>query len=209
MHNSNSQCAKCRAAGTKLFLKGEKCNGPKCALTKRNVPAGVHGVNRKRAKKSVYGKQLAEKQKAQKSYGMRQRQFFNYVKEAVRKPGDTGAYLLSYLESRLDNVVFRMGLAPSRAAARQIVGHGHITVNGKKVDIPSYRVKVGEVIALSEKAKGKVLFDKIEDKLSKVETPSWLAVEPKKAEAKVLNTPALENAPFDVKTIIEFYSRKI
>ncbi|MFH1292055.1 MAG: 30S ribosomal protein S4 [bacterium] len=205
----NKQCAQCRRAGTKLFLKGEKCNGPKCALVKRNYPSGQHGLKRKRDKKSVYGKQLAEKQKAKEIYGLRERQFSRYMKEAVVKQGDTGEFLFSFLESRLDNVVFKMGLATSRPSARQIVNHGHIAVNGRKVDIPSFRVKVGDVISLRDKSKSKSLFAKSVENLSKVEQISWLNVQPKEIQAKVLNRPMLDSPIFDVKSIIEFYSRKI
>jgi len=203
------QCAQCRRAGTKLFLKGEKCHGSRCALIKRNYPAGQHGLSRKRSKKSVFGRQLSEKQRAKEVYGMREKQFINYMKEAAKKQGDTGEFLVCFLESRLDNVTFRMGLAKSRSQARQIVNHGHIEVNGKKVDIPSFRVKVGDMIALRDKAKKKVIFDKIEEKLAKIEPLSWLAVEPKHVAAKVLNKPVLENPPFDIKSIIEFYARKV
>lgn len=203
------QCAQCRRAGTKLFLKGEKCNGSKCALVKRNYPAGQHGLNRKRAKKSVFGRQLAEKQRAKEIYGLREKQLTNYMKEASTKQGDTGEFLIMFLESRLDNVVFRMGLATSRPQARQIVNHGHINVNGKKVDIPSYRVKVGDEITLKDNKKSKKIFDKIDEKLVKVEPVAWLAVEPKKVSAKVLNKPTLEHTSFDIKSIIEFYARKV
>ena len=205
----NKQCAQCRRAGTKLFLKGEKCNGPKCAMVKRNYPAGEHGIKRRRSKKSVYGRQLAEKQKAKEIYGMRERQFSNYMRQAANKPGDTGGFLLNFLESRLDNVVFRIGLASSRPAARQMINHGHVAVNGKKVDIPSYRVKVSEVISVRDKSKGKTIFNKMQEKLAKVEPVSWLATDPTKLSAKVLNIPTVETPGFSIKSIIEFYSRKI
>ena len=203
------QCSQCRRAGAKLFLKGEKCHGPKCAMVKRNYPGGQHGIKRRRAKKSVYGRQLAEKQKAKEVYGLRERQFSNYMKEAARKTGDTSSFLLNFLEARLDNTVFRIGLAPSRPAARQMIGHGHIAINDKKVDIPSYRVKVGEIITVRENKKNKAIFNKMKEKLTKAEPVSWLAVEPGKMGAKVLNVPVVETPGFDVKSIIEFYSRKI
>lgn len=193
--------------GQKLFLKGEKCLGPKCALTKRNYAPGQHGSSKKHTKLSGYGKQLKEKQEAKRFYGLRERQFANYVNEAAAKPGDTGKYLITYLESRLDNVVYRMGLAASRAAARQLVSHGHITVNGKKVDISSYRVRVGEEISLSAKAKSGKVFENLTEKLSKHDAPSWLAVDAVNASAKVLNTPSTDDTVFSPNTIIEFYSR--
>lgn len=191
----------CRKYGQKL------CDSPKCPVTKRNYPAGMHGQNQKRAKQSVYGKQLVEKQKAKSLYGLLERQFSNYVAEASKKTGDTGKFLLSYLESRLDNVVYRMGLAPSRRAARQLVSHGHILVNGKKVDIPSYRTRVGETISLSESSLKSPLFNKISDKLAKVQPPGWVSVEPASASGKILNTPIDDAPAFDAQTIIEFYSR--
>ncbi len=208
MPNLDRQCSQCRRAKEKLFLKGDKCAGPKCPMLKRPYAPGQHGPNKKGARKlSDYGKQLKEKQEAKRSYGLRERQFANYVVEASGKTGDTGKFLLQYLESRLDNVVYRMGLAKSRALARQLTNHGHITVNGKKVDIPSYRVRVGEVIALSPKAMKKKSFENISEILSKVEAPIWLGLEAKTASAKILNTPSVESTPFSAKMIIEFYSR--
>ena len=191
----------CRKYGEKL------CDSVKCPLTKRAYPAGQHGQSKKRAKVSGYGKQLLEKQKVKKIYGILERQFSNYVEEASKKVGDTSKILLNYLESRLDNVVYRLGLASSRAAARQVVNHGHITVNGQKVDIASYRVKVGQVVGLSGKAKNKKLFEGISEKLQKVEAPAWLSLDSKTAGGKVLNTPTVENPNFNPKAIIEFYSR--
>jgi len=207
MSTKELQCSKCRRAGEKLFLKGEKCSGPKCPLLKRKYAPGVHGPNARRAKLSSFGKQLKEKQEAKRIYGMREKQFVRYVVEAGNKVGDTGKTLLTLLESRLDNTVYRMGLATSRATARQIVNHGHMEVNGKKVDIPSYRVKIGEVITIRAKSKVKPIFENISETLTKSEPPHWLSVDSKKAEAKILNTPVLENPSFSIKDIIEFYSR--
>jgi len=207
MSTKELQCSKCRRAGEKLFLKGDKCTGPKCPLLKRKYAPGVHGPNARRVKLSNFGKQLKEKQEAKRIYGMREKQFVRYVDEAGNKVGDTGKMLLTLLESRLDNAVYRMGLAPSRATARQIVNHGHMQVNGKKVDIPSFRVKVGDVISIRDKSKTKKLFENATEKLSKTDSPHWLAVDAKKLEAKVLNTPVLDNPSFSIKDIIEFYSR--
>ncbi len=209
MPNLDRQCSQCRRAKEKLFLKGDKCLGPKCPMLKRPYAPGQHGSSKKGGPKKLsdYGKQLKEKQEAKRSYGMRERQFANYVAEASAKIGDSGKILLQFLESRLDNVVYRMGLAKSRALARQLTNHGHITVNGKKVDIPSYRVRVGEVIALSPKAMKKKSFETISEILGKVEAPIWLGLEPKTASAKILNTPTVESTPFSTKAIIEFYSR--
>jgi small subunit ribosomal protein S4 len=191
----------CRLYGEKL------CDSPKCPVLKRNYPAGQHGTERKRAKHSGYGKQMLEKQKVKRIYGLLERQFSNYVTEASEKPGDTSKILLQYLESRLDNTVYRLGLAKSRAAARQLVGHGHVTINGKKVNIPSYRVRVGEVIAVKEKTKSSKLFENIAEVLSKKELPAWLSVDAKALSGKVLNLPTLENPNFDASIIIGFYSR--
>ncbi len=191
----------CRLFGEKL------CDSPKCPVTRRNYPAGQHGTERKRAKLSSYGKQLREKQKIKRIYGLMERQFSNYVTEASKKTGDTSVFLLNYLESRLDNVVYRWGVVSSRAAARQLVGHGHIKVNGKKVDIPSYRVKVGDVISLKDSSQKSKLFENISEKLSKREFPSWLSADPKSLSAKVLNAPTLDMPNFDPKLIIGFYSR--
>lgn len=191
----------CRLWGEKL------CDSPKCPVLKRNFPAGQHGLQRKRAKLSSYGKQLREKQKAKRLYGILERQFSNYVAEASRKTGDTSKILLEYLESRLDNVVYRSALASSRAAARQAVTHGHITVNGKKLDIPSYRVRVGEVIGVAENSKASKLFAELAASLSQKEFPAWLAVDADKLTAKVLNRPKLDRPNFDANVIIGFYSR--
>lgn len=206
-NESNDKCSRCRRAGDKLFLKGDKCFGPKCTLLKRNFSPGVHGVSKRHPKQSVYGKQLFEKQKAKEIYGLREKQFANYVAEAAKKTGNTGKFLITYLESRLDNVVFKMGLGKSRKGSRQLVSHGHITINGKKVNIPSYRTRVGDEVALREKDKTTVSFDKISERLSKVEAPAWMNLDAKKVSAKVLNTPTADDPGFDAKTIIEFYSR--
>jgi len=207
MSTKELQCSKCRRAGEKLFLKGDKCSGPKCPLLKRKYAPGQHGPNARRVKLSNFGKQLKEKQEAKRIYGMREKQFVRYVDEAGKKVGDTGKLLLTLLESRLDNAVYRMGLAPSRATARQIVNHGHMEVNGKKVDIPSYRIKVGDIISIRDKSKTKNLFENATEKLSKADVPHWLAVDSKKLESKVLNTPVLDSPSFSIKDIIEFYSR--
>lgn len=203
----DSICSQCRRAAKKLMLKGDKCLGPKCPMVKRNYPPGQHGPTARRAKVSGFGKQLKEKQQAKEMYGLRERQFSNYVSEAARRTGNTSDYLVQYLESRLDNVVFRMGLAASRRLARQIVNHGHMVVNGKKVDIPSFRVKVGDIVAVNELAKKKKLFENVSEKLSKAEAPSWLAVDATKASTKMLNIPKVDNLPFNARVIIEFYSR--
>jgi len=203
----NTNCAQCRRAGVKLMLKGEKCLGPKCPFTKRSYAPGQHGPTSRKGKLSGYGAQLREKQKAKRTYGLIERQFANYVNKASKKVGDTSKILLAMLELRLDNVVYRMGLGKSRLSARQIVSHGLITVNGRKIDVPSYSAKIGDIVALSAKGKTKKGFENMAEKLSKVETPAWLGLNVKDVSAKVLNTPQVEDSGFNAKSIIEYYSR--
>lgn len=191
----------CRQYGEKL------CDSPKCPLTRRSYAPGQHGPDKRHPKVSGYGKQLREKQKVKRIYGILERQFSNYVEDASKKTGDTSKILLTFLESRLDNVVYRIGLASSRRAARQLVSHGHITVNAKKLDIPSYRVRVSEVVGISLTSKKSKLFETMTETLSKKEMPSWLSVDTKGLTGKVLNNPTLENPNFDPNIIIGFYSR--
>lgn len=204
----NRECSQCRRAGDKLMLKGDKCLGPKCPMLKRNFAPGQHGPTARRGKKkSGYGAQLAVKQAAKRMYGLRERQFSNYIAEAENKTGDSSKTLVTFLESRLDNVVYRMGLAKSRLAARQLVSHGHIAINGEKVDIASYRVRVGEVVSIREKKQSKKTMEGMKEALTKIEAPAWISVDAKTLSGKVLNTPSLDVVPFDAKAIIEFYSR--
>ena len=192
----------CRQYGEKL------CDSLKCPITRRSYPPGQHGPTRKGMKKvSGYGKQLRETQKVKRIYGILERQFSNYVAEASKKTGDTSKILLTYLESRLDNVVYRMGLAKSRAAARQMVSHGHVTVNAAKVNIPSYRVKVGQAVAVKDNSKKSKLFEGLTETMNKKDFPSWVTVDSVAFAGKVLNTPTVENPNFDAKAIIGFYSR--
>jgi len=206
----NSKCAQCRREGTKLFLKGDRCFGTKCAIVKRNFAPGVHGPSaNKRSKLTDYGKQLREKQAAKRSYVLRERQFSNYVAKAVKKRTNTEDHLIALLESRLDNVVYRLGYGVSRIAARQLVGHGFIFVNGKKVDIPSYQVDVGDIITINPTKVNRKLVNEVKERIKSKEVPGWLNLAKDKLEAKVLSVPKLEVAErgFDVKTIIEYYSR--
>ncbi len=189
------------------MLKGEKCIGPKCPFAKRSYPPGAHGPDRKRKKISGYGKQLAEKQKVKRMYGLLEKQFSNLVSEASSKVGDTSKTLIGMLESRLDNVVFRAGFAKSRLSARQLVSHGLVTVDGKKIDVPSYRVKTGSIVAVKESAQKKKGMEGLTERLAKVEFPAWLSVDPEALSAKILNSPFLDNPNFNVQVIIEFYSR--
>jgi len=200
------KCRLCRRERTKLFLKGARCFSPKCPIEKRGaVPPGVHGV-KSGVRLSTYGKQLREKQKVKRLYGVSERQMKNYFKKAIKEKGATGELLLRLLETRLDNVVYRLGLAPSRATARQLVVHGHVLVNGKKLTVPSYQVEVGDQIGLTEKA---AKMDKIQSWLAKkdLEIPSWL--ERKGLIGKVKDFPKREEMPqeLDEHLIVEFYSR--
>lgn len=179
-------------------------------LAKRPFAPGVHGPTG-RSRTTDYGKQLREKQKTKRIYGLNERQFSNLFEEAVSKKGNSGETFVQLLERRLDNVIYRSGLAKTRAMARQAVSHAQFDVNGKKVNIPSYRVRVGEVITIRETKKGKGLWKGIEETLAKKEAPSWLSVDPKAVTVKVTSIPAgseLLQQPFDTKMIVEFYSRQ-
>ncbi len=200
-------CRLCRREGTKLFLKGERCSSGKCALDRRSTVPGQHGAANKKVRE--YGMQLREKQKTRRYYGVLERQFANYFEEADRQTGMTGENLLVLLERRLDNVVYRMGMAESRKEARQLVLHGHFTLNGKKVTIPSISVRVGDVIAVKESsrdsAKIKGLIEGVASKLS----PKWLEVDKENAVAKVVALPARDDIDFDFneQLIVELYSK--
>jgi len=205
------KCKICRRLGVKLFLKGERCFSPKCAMVKRNYPPGVKGKRRKGAM-SEYGKELVEKQKLKKWYNLKERQFKKYVKEVLAKRGiveNAGALLIEKLESRLDNVVFRMGFASSRAQARQMVSHGHFLVNGKRVDIPSLEVRKNDKISLRPSSRKKIIFQRTAEILKKHTPPSWIKVDAQKMEGEIIGKPSLEEAgvPVEISSIFEFYSR--
>ena len=201
----NADCRLCRREGTKLFLKGERCTSKKCALEKRVGAPGVHPTTRK--KPSEYAIQLREKQKVKRAYGLLEKQFHSYYTEAARQKGKTGEVMLSLLERRLDNVCYRLGLGASRAMARQIVNHTHITVNGKKVNIPSYQVKVGDVIAVKEKSAKSELFASVRE--ARVIVPKWLEFDSSKLTGKVTALPAREDIDLTIAEhlIIELYSK--
>lgn len=182
---TDANCRLCRREGQKLFLKGDRCYSTKCALEKRNFPPGQHGQGRKKI--SEYGLQLREKQKTKRFYGLQETQFRNLFDKAARKKGITGENLLILLETRLDNVVFRLGFASSRKEARQLVTHGHFTVNGRKVDIPSYQVKAGDIIKVKEKSASSPKFREIKDMT--ITVPSWVTVDVDKLEGKVISIP--------------------
>jgi small subunit ribosomal protein S4 len=199
-------CRQCRREGQKLFLKGERCYSSKCAVDKRTYAPGQHGQNR-RAKITEYGLQLREKQKAKRFYGLLESQFRNYFDKAAKKKGLTGENLLVMLETRLDNVVFRMGFASSRKEARQLVTHNHFTVNGRKQSIPSFQVSAGDVIKVREKSTSSPKFKEIRD--MSISTPSWISVDTDKLEGKVLAMPLREeiDTPVAEHLIVELYSK--
>lgn len=198
-------CRLCRREGQKLFLKGERCYSSKCAIDKRNYAPGQHGQSRKKI--SEYGLQLREKQKAKRFYGVLETQFRNYFEKAAKKKGITGENLLIMLETRLDNVIFRMGFASSRKEARQLVRHGHFLLDGKKVDIPSYEVKSGVTIQVREKSASSPKFKEIKD--MSISVPSWITVDVTKLEGKVVAIPTREDidTPIAEHLIVELYSK--
>jgi len=204
---TNAVCRLCRRQGEKLFLKGPRCNGPKCTLTKRAFAPGQHGQSR--VKLSNYGVQLREKQKVKRMYGVLEKQFRRYFKTAAKTKGVTGKVLLQLLERRLDNVIFRLGLAASRASARQIVRHNFIYVNSKRVNIPSYLISANDSVEVKAKDKPKEnIRNNIE--LSKDRTvPSWLEFDAKELKAKVVRLPEKEDisATIQEQLIVELYSK--
>ncbi len=203
----DEQCRICRREGQKLFLKGSRCYTDKCSITRRNYAPGEHGQGKK--KLSEYGTQLREKQKTRYFYGVGERQFRKYFEMAENKKGITGENLLQILESRLDNVVYRAGFGSSRAQARQLVNHGHFDVNGKKVDIPSYLVKAGDVITVREiKQDGKLIKENIEANKARP-IPEWLEKDSDKLQVKVIRLAAREDVdiPVEEHLIVELYSK--
>jgi len=191
----------------KLFLKGEKCLSPKCPMIKKSYPPGEKGKMRVKAL-SEYGKELREKQKLKNWYNLEERQFRKYVKESLKKP-DAANLLVKTLESRLDNVIFRLGFSSSRSQARQLISHGHFLVNGKVVNIPGYLVREGDKITISPRSGKKVIFQNLKNLLKKYKTPSWLELNAEKLEGKVIGLPTLEEAapPVEISAIFEHYSR--
>lgn len=202
-------CKKCRRSGEKLFLKGDRCFSPKCAFVRRPEPPGIHGKARRRGGISEYGKQLAEKQRLKKIYGLRETQFRKYIEESAIAKGDNREILLRKLEMRLDNVIFRLGWARSRNAARQLVNHGHILVDNRRVNIPSFQVRKDQQISLAERIKGSELFKDFPVLIKKYEPPVWLLLDKEKPEGKILCQPAGEDLGnlASVGLVIEFYSR--
>jgi small subunit ribosomal protein S4 len=204
---TGADCKRCRREKTKLFLKGSKCDGPKCPIEIRPYPPGEHGRNR--PKESEYLLQVREKQKARRIYGVLEKQFGNYYEEAARKRGKTGEVLLQILETRLDNVVYRAGFAKSRDMARQVVSHGHILVNGKKVDIPSYRVSENDIVEVAPKSRELTPFVIARAEAGERTPPAWLEVIPDKMRVLVHTLPVRAQIDTIVaeQLIVEYYSK--
>ena len=200
-------CKLCRREGKKLYLKGERCTSGKCAIDRRNTAPGQHGAAKK--KMGEYGIQTREKQATKRYYDVLEKQFKNYYEEADRKEGMTGENLLILLERRLDNVVFRMGLAESHREARQLVLHAHFTLNGKKVNVPSILVKPGDVIAVKEASRSSAKFKALAESLESKVAPKWLDVDKTNLQAKVVSFPAREDIDFEFneQLIVELYSK--
>ena len=201
-------CRLCRREGTKLFLKGTKCLSDRCPIEKRNFPPGMHGKDRK-AKIVGYGLQLHEKQKAKRMYFTLEGQFREYYEKANRATGVTGELLIQQLERRLDNVAYRLGFAISRRQARQVVRHGHVTVNGKKVNIPSYQVNVGDEIAIRESARKLLIVEQGAQYASQNPVPAWLEANFETFTGRVLSLPKRKdvNLPINEQLIVELYSK--
>ncbi len=199
-------CRLCRREGVKLYLKGEKCFTDKCPVSRRAYPPGQHGLGRR--KLSEYGVQLREKQKARRTYGIMEGQFSRYFERASKKKGVTGQVLLELLERRLDNVVYRMGLASSRAEARQLIRHGHFQVNRRRVDIPSFSVKPGDVVEVRETSRQKTRFKEMAQSPSRG-IPGWLEVDAEALRGTMVRMPNREEieAPVQEQLIVEYYSR--
>jgi len=200
-------CRLCRREGAKLYLKGDRCYTNKCGIDRRGYAPGQHGQGRR--KPSEYGVQLREKQKARRIYGILENQFRNYFEKAERQKGITGENLLRLLERRLDNVVYRMGYAGSRAEARQLVRHGHFTVNGNKVNIPSYLTRVGEVIDVREKSRENPRIKELAEQAARRTPPAWLEVSADQFTGKVVTVPSRDDidVPIEEHLIVELYSR--
>lgn len=204
MHRSLEK--KERALGMKLFLKGERCNSPKCAMVRRPNRPGMHGGKRRRAP-SEYGEQLLEKQRIRISYGLREAQLVKIVKNSLKKTGVVGETIINYLERQLSNVIFRLGLASSRIIARQLISHGHFFVNAKKIAISSYSVKIGDVISIKPSSQELLIFKDLPSKIKKYDPPQWLFLDKEKIEGKVISLPKDVGIPFDINLLVDYYSK--
>ena len=204
---TEADCRLCRREGCKLFLKGDRCISKKCAFERHPQAPGIHGADNARKKVSEYGLQLREKQKVKRAYGLLEKQFHSYYEKAEKTKGKTGETMLSLLERRLDNTAYRLGFGSSRAQARQIVNHGLLTVNGKKVNIPSYQVKIGDVIAVKESKKDYELFKDLKN--IKIVVPKWLELNASELTGKVVANPQREDIDLNIREhlIVELYSK--
>ncbi len=200
-------CKLCRREGKKLYLKGDRCMTDKCAVSRRATVPGQHGAGRKTVKE--YGMQLREKQTARRYYGVQEKQFKSYYEKADKREGVTGENLLSILETRFDNIVYRMGLAASRKEARQLVRHAHFTLNGKKADIPSIICKVGDVIAVKDSSKASEKIKALAEQMGTAVIPQWLEADRENLSVKVIALPKREDIdfPFEEQLIVELYSK--
>lgn len=206
----DSVCKLCRREGEKLFLKGDRCFSPKCAVERRAYPPGLHGRQSQfRRKESDYGLQLREKQKARRLYGVFERQFRRYFREAQRQKGLTGINLLIILERRLDNVIYRLGLASSRVQARQLVSHGHFDVNGRKTNVSSFLVSPGDVIMVRDNSRKSIFFKELVQNLDVTRVPDWLRLDPKNLTGEVVSEPTRDHidVTLNEQLIVEYYSR--
>ena len=204
---TDAVCRICRREGLKLFLKGSRCYSRKCAFERRSTPPGMNTMRRRKV--SEFGLQLREKQKVRRVYGVLEKQFRNYFDKASAAKGMTGEALLRLLEMRLDNVVYRMGFASSRAQARQLVSHGHFAVNGRPTNIPSFGTKVGDRIEVRESRRSREYFKTAADTIRAAQIPDWVSVDPTKLSGSVLAEPAREQMPleFNEQLVVEYYSR--
>lgn len=203
------KCKLCRREGVRLYIKGERCYSDKCAIENRAYPPGEHGQGRRPRKETQYGTQLREKQKARRIYGVLERQFRNYFKKASRRQGVTGEILLQLLETRLDNTIYRLGLAPSRAAARQLIRHRHFLVNDRPTDIPSYALKQGDVIGVRARAKKVAMIKDTFENRRRTEDQPWLEIDEKAMKGRVVQLPARDQIPVPIQEqlIVELYSK--
>jgi small subunit ribosomal protein S4 len=204
---TESVCRICRREGAKLFFKGTRCYTKKCSFERRPTPPGQHGVRRRKV--GEYGLQLREKQKVRKTYGVLERQFRNYFLQAQTHPGVTGEWLLRSLELRLDNVIYRMGFAPSRPSARQLVAHGHFTVNGRPTNIPSLQLRPGDRIAVRESHRSREPFKLAKETLRSHQAPEWVSVDAANLAGNVNDLPRRDQMPLDLneQLVVEYYSR--
>jgi small subunit ribosomal protein S4 len=204
---TGSVCRICRREGAKLFLKGSRCYTKKCSFERRPSPPGQHGVRRRKV--GDFGLQLREKQKVRRVYGVLERQFRNYFRDAETHTGVTGEALLRSLELRLDNVVFRMGFATSRAQARQLVGHGHFAVNGRPTNIPSFQLRVGDRVEVRESRRSREPFKTAKETLRSHQAPDWLTIDAAKLSGTVVELPRRDQMPLDLneQLVVEYYSR--